>query len=83
MITADADGIGFGAGPGTSHLVFSLLPRTRHVTIGFARGTELPDPAGLLEGSGKVHRHVKIRTVEDLGRPGMAELFAAAVERDP
>lgn len=83
VMTADADGIGFGTGPGYKHLVFTLLPYRKHVTIGFAHGTELPDPAGLLEGSGKVHRHVKIRTVEDLGRPGMAELFAAAVERDP
>ncbi|MGH3763171.1 DUF1801 domain-containing protein [Actinophytocola sp.] len=81
VITADSDGIGFGTGPGYKHLVFSLLPYTKHVTIGFARGTELPDPAGLLTGSGKVHRHVKIQSEADLRRPELADLFAAALAR--
>jgi hypothetical protein len=79
VLTADADGIGFGTG--YQHLVFTLLPASRHVTIGFARGTELADPAGLLTGSGKVHRHVKIHTEADLRRPELGDLFAAAVAR--
>lgn len=33
----------------------------RHVNVGFFRGAELPDPAGLLEGAGKHMRHVKLR----------------------
>ena len=81
VITADVDGIGFGTGPGYKRLLFTLLPHTKQVTIGFARGTELPDPAGLLAGSGKVHRHVKIHTEADLRRPELGELFAAAVGR--
>lgn len=81
VITADSDSIGFGTGPGYKPLVFSVLPYSKHVTIGFSRGTELPDPAGLLEGSGKVHRHVKIRTEEDLRRPELGELFTAALDR--
>lgn len=32
-----------------------------HVNVGFFRGAELPDPAGLLQGTGRVMRHVKIR----------------------
>lgn len=31
-----------------------------HVNIGFFRGAELPDPKRMLEGSGKLMRHVKI-----------------------
>jgi hypothetical protein len=81
VITADADGIGFGTGPGYKLLVFTLLPYRKHVTIGFARGTELPDPAGLLAGSGKVHRHVKIHAEDELRRPELAGLFAAALAR--
>lgn len=34
----------------------------RHAAVGFFRGAELDDPAGLLEGSGKLMRHVKLRT---------------------
>jgi hypothetical protein len=33
---------------------------TAHVNVGFFRGAELPDPAGLLEGTGKFMRHVKL-----------------------
>ena len=32
-----------------------------HVNVGFFRGAELPDPDGLLEGTGRFMRHVKIR----------------------
>ena len=31
-----------------------------HVNVGFFRGAELADPEGLLEGSGKFMRHVKL-----------------------
>ena len=32
-----------------------------HVNVGFFRGAELADPHGLLEGTGKLMRHVKLR----------------------
>lgn len=32
-----------------------------HINIGFFRGAELDDPEGLLEGNGKLMRHVKIK----------------------
>jgi hypothetical protein len=32
-----------------------------HVNVGFFHGSDLDDPAGLLEGSGKFMRHVKLR----------------------
>jgi hypothetical protein len=32
-----------------------------HGNVGFFRGTEIADPAGLLEGTGKFMRHVKLR----------------------
>lgn len=37
---------------------------TNHVNVGFYRGAELPDPRGLLQGSGKLMRHVKVRPGE-------------------
>lgn len=81
VITADSDGIGFGTGPGHKYLVFTILPAGKHITVGIARGAAMPDPHGLLEGAGKVHRHVKIRADEDLRRPELTELFTAAVAR--
>jgi hypothetical protein len=49
-----------------------------HVTLGFSYGTSLPDPAGLLEGTGKNIRHVKLPKVEDLEQKGLRELVLAA-----
>jgi hypothetical protein len=34
---------------------------TSHVNVGFFQGAALPDPAGLLQGTGKRMRHVKLR----------------------
>jgi hypothetical protein len=34
---------------------------TSHVNVGFFQGTALPDPARLLQGTGKLMRHVKLR----------------------
>lgn len=50
----------------------------KHVTFGFLRGTSLDDPKGLLEGTGKNLRHVKLRKAEDLKREGLRELVKAA-----
>jgi len=49
-----------------------------HVTLGFLRGTFLKDPEKLLEGTGKNLRHVKVRSVKDLGRKGLIELIRSA-----
>lgn len=57
-----------------------------HVTFGFLRGTALVDPKGLLEGTGKSLRHVKLRTVEDLKKPELKKLIVEAVklnQKDP
>ncbi len=34
---------------------------TEHVNVGFFQGTSLPDPARLLQGTGKFMRHVKLK----------------------
>jgi hypothetical protein len=49
-----------------------------HVTLGFIRGTSLPDPEKLLEGTGKNLRHVKIKSPEDFKRPGLSDLLKSA-----
>ncbi|OLE65955.1 MAG: hypothetical protein AUG74_12030 [Bacteroidetes bacterium 13_1_20CM_4_60_6] len=49
-----------------------------HVTFGFHFATSLPDPQGLLEGTGKNIRHVKLQTVAGLQQKGLRELVLAA-----
>lgn len=49
-----------------------------HVNIGFFRGRELRNPAGLLEGSGKYMRHVKLRPGGDFDPVALRTLVVAA-----
>jgi hypothetical protein len=49
-----------------------------HVNVGFFQGAELEDPAGLLEGSGKRMRHVKLKPGRDLNTAELCALIDAA-----
>lgn len=49
-----------------------------HAAIGFYEGASLPDPARLLEGSGKRMRHVKLRSGRAVDEQALAALIAEA-----
>jgi hypothetical protein len=49
-----------------------------HVNVGFFYGAALDDPAGLLEGTGKRIRHVKLRWGQQVNAAALSELVAAA-----
>jgi hypothetical protein len=51
---------------------------TSHVNIGFFRGADLPDPAHLLEGTGKFMRHVKLRPGTSTNNPALTRLIDLA-----
>ena len=50
-----------------------------YVNFGFYRGTELPDPDGLLEGTGKKLRHVKLRQSPTTREDALKKLVEEAV----
>jgi hypothetical protein len=60
-----------------------IAPQQDHVRIGFEWGIALPDPTGLLEGSGSQVRHVSIHAARALERPALAELLRAAAALRP
>jgi hypothetical protein len=63
-----------------------IMVGKKHVTFGFARGSELPDPAKLLEGTGKNLRHVKLHDKAQLIDANLRDLILSAVSlnrRDP
>jgi len=49
-----------------------------HVNVGFFQGAELPDPAGLLEGSGKFMRHVKLKPGAAMNSTALLKLIDEA-----
>lgn len=50
-----------------------------HVSFEFSHGARLSDPEGMLEGSGKARRHLKLRSVADIKAKGCAGFLAQAV----
>ena len=51
---------------------------TAHVNVGFFRGAEIADPEGLLEGTGKFMRHVKLRPERDVEGTALMKLIETA-----
>jgi hypothetical protein len=57
-----------------------------HVNVGFFLGAELDDPAGLLQGSGKRMRHVKLipgKAMDDAALERLIEDACAGIRRRP
>jgi hypothetical protein len=50
----------------------------RQVNLGFSRGTELEDPAGVLQGTGKAMRHITLKASIDLRRPEIRSFLRKA-----
>ena len=49
-----------------------------HVNVGFFRGTEIADPKGLLEGTGKFMRHVKLGPEREVDVAALTKLIEIA-----
>jgi len=60
-------------------LVCAIAPQRGYVNLMFSQGTQLNDPAHLLEGSGKRARHIKIRAASDVDRPEVRDILQQAV----
>ncbi len=71
--------IGYGVGPKkmSEHFCYISVHKT-HVNLGFYYGSELPDAERLLQGTGKLLRHVRITSPEDLSRSSVRRLIEVA-----
>ncbi|HEX2907014.1 MAG TPA: DUF1801 domain-containing protein [Phototrophicaceae bacterium] len=78
MVDEPAKMIGYGTSQTYTGLICTVMPYKDSVNLGFARGAELPDPAGLLQGTGKKARHVKFKQLEDIDNPAVRDLLEAA-----
>jgi hypothetical protein len=71
--------LAFGTGPNLRDMLFAIIPHTGHVNLQLADGADLPNPGGLIEGTGKRVRHIKVRSVEVAGSPAVRAIIDAQV----
>jgi len=72
----------YGPTERTSDVICSIALYPRWVTLFFARGAALKDPKGLLEGSGKTIRGIRLGEIT-LDDPPVLALIAAAKKLSP
>ena len=71
--------IGYCATPRASDCIVSIAASANGVGLSFYNGATLPDPDGLLQGSGKQNRFIRVPSVALLKSPGVQTLIRAAV----
>jgi hypothetical protein len=71
----------YGVGPKKKSEHFCYISVQKNdVNLGFYYGAELPDPEGLLQGTGKLLRHVKIREPQAIRSRALRQLLKVATK---
>ena len=73
--------IGYCATERASDCIVSLAVSPKGVSLCFIHGATLPDPRGILLGSGKQTRFVRLSSVATLAEPAVAALLRAAIAK--
>ena len=73
--------IGYGVGPKkmSEHFCYIGVFK-KQVNLGFYYGADLPDPRGLLEGTGKNLRHIKVKNGEEVDQPALRDILQASFD---
>jgi len=71
--------IQYGAGADMKSVFAAISPQRERVNLGLANGAGLPDPEGLLEGTGVGIRHVKLTSPEAASAPAVRTLVQGAL----
>lgn len=71
--------IAYGRSMRMRDLAFAIIAHREHVNLQLADGVALPDPTGIVEGTGKRIRHVKVRSVEAARSAAVRDLIRAEI----
>lgn len=63
-------------------MVATLSPSSSHVTFVFSKGAAFTDSHGLLEGSGKTAKHIKVTSAAAINTAAIRDYIAQAVKLD-
>jgi hypothetical protein len=72
--------IGFCPNERASNAINSIAVYTKWINLYFFEGDSLPDPEGLLQGTGTMVRSIRVNSADDLDRPAVRALMAAALK---
>ena len=73
--------IGFAPSERASEAPFSIVVYPKYIRLFFLDGADLPDPEGVLEGSGKIVRSIKVDDAAVLERSAVRRLMTEAIRR--
>ena len=73
--------IGYSPTERPTDSILSIAARANGVGVCFIHGASLPDPKGLLLGSGRQTRFIRVASASELSHPDVAELIDAAISR--
>jgi hypothetical protein len=73
--------IGYGPNEKAGDAILSLAAQAKGLSLCFLQGAALPDPQGILRGSGKVVRNIRLENAATLDRPEVRALIEAALSR--
>jgi len=72
--------IGYSRDGSMKGSICAIAPHPKHVNLQFFHGTEMSDPEGRLEGTGKRARHVKLFAPEDARSQAVRDLIKEEAE---
>ncbi len=81
QLDPSANLIAYGLDHSYKGLICGITLHKAYINIMFAQGASLPDPQGLLQGTGKLARHVHVERLADLEAPGIRDLVETAFQR--
>ena len=73
--------LAFGRSMKMRDLLFALIPHAGWINLQLAAGALLPNPDGLIEGTGKRIRHIKVRSQEQATSTPVRAAIRAQVDR--
>jgi hypothetical protein len=73
--------IGYSPTERPTDSILSIAARANGVGLCFIHGASLPDPRGLLLGSGRQTRFIRVESASELSHPDVEELIDAAISR--
>jgi hypothetical protein len=79
QLDPSANLIAYGVDRTYKGLICGITLHKAHVNLMFAKGSELPDPHGLLTGTGKRARHIKFRSGAEIDTPAIRSLLESAI----